>query len=390
MEKKNILKTIFAALLLLPFGVSAASLSISSPAEQHSVGDVFTIKVIVKSDDSLNAISGKVNIPKDMFQIQSVSKAGSVLNFWVTEPSFSKSEGSFSFEGVSLSGFKGTGIVANVVVKAIGAGSSNISFQYAQILANDGQGTDITKGLIGQNFTVAEATVKEPVVEKAVTEKPIVEKTVVENKKVETKPEIKTVEEVTQISATLDAPLIVYGKRYNEDIIIGSSEYKKADTLITFISEGGTKIFITGNQSGDDGSFIVPVPNSLKYGAYKVNAVMIKKDGTYSQPSKEITIHVGNIFSDIDWRVRVAVLIIFIIVIILLLFRLTRYKKIISDDIYKTDHIIHKAFDILQEDMDDYVDNNKKSKLSILKADLKEAEKEIDKQIDVLNKDIKS
>jgi hypothetical protein len=128
--------------LFIPFFVSAASLSLSPSDGEYEVGDVLVVKIIVSGDKSLNAISSTILVPTSFFTIQSVSKNSSILDFWVTEPSFDRTAGTVNFEGVALSGFKGeSGVVATMKLKPIKTGTGRVLFQLGKILANDGEGT---------------------------------------------------------------------------------------------------------------------------------------------------------------------------------------------------------------------------------------------------------
>jgi hypothetical protein len=91
--------------------VEAAYLSVSPASGSYSVGDSFSVSVLVSSSDqAVNAVSGSLIFPADKLQVVSISKTGSVVNFWVQEPAYSNSAGTLDFEGVILNpGFTGVG-----------------------------------------------------------------------------------------------------------------------------------------------------------------------------------------------------------------------------------------------------------------------------------------
>ena len=150
-------------LIALPSEGLAARLFISPSSGSYKVGDTITAKVLVTSDVSMNAVSAHLSFTPALLSAQSVSKANSILTFWVSDPTFSQSNGSVDMEGVSLSGYQGSsGTVATVTFKARRAGTATISFQAGQVLANDGQGTDITAGLGGATYTISDAETKPP------------------------------------------------------------------------------------------------------------------------------------------------------------------------------------------------------------------------------------
>lgn len=376
MEKKYTIILFF--IFFIPALVSAANLSISPAGGTFEVGDRVTIRIIATGDVPFNAISGDVLFPTSIFSIESVSKSTSVLNFWVTEPTFLKSIGSVRFEGVALGGFQGTtGTAVTVNLRAVGVGSDKVYFRSGQILANDGEGTDITGDLIGANFSVKEAAAKVPEKEKIIVPNPVVEI------------------EIPQPKPSLKAPEIMTGTRYGERSIVGLSDYPRSQVLVTFVALDGSKIFITG-VADVDGGFSLVIPKSLKRGSYSVSAVMIKEDKTNSQTSNLITIKIGNIFSDLGYDVWFLMVVLVLLVIYLLLriyFHLKKDKfrqKEIKHESGEAEKVTHKSFDILREDISNYenekLSTSERKIISGIKKDINEAEKTINKEI----KDIES
>ncbi|OGH87470.1 MAG: hypothetical protein A3J93_02970 [Candidatus Magasanikbacteria bacterium RIFOXYC2_FULL_42_28] len=154
--------------LLLPTGAGAASLYLSPASGSYALNSNIAVNVYVSSaDKAMNAVSGALDFPADKLQVTSVSKAGSVINLWVTEPSYSNSNGTVNFEGVALNpGYTGSGgkiITINFKVKSAGAGA--VSFIFGSVLANDGQGTEILTGKSGAGFTLGEGKPLPPPVE---------------------------------------------------------------------------------------------------------------------------------------------------------------------------------------------------------------------------------
>ncbi len=139
----------FTLFFLVPFTVSAASFNFYPPSGSYGTGKIFSVNVNVESNDqTINAASGVVSFPPDRLEVVSVSKQGSIFSLWPTEPSFSNSQGTVSFEGIVPNpGYIGTnGKVLAITFKARGSGSANISFSSGLVLANDGAGTDVLDG----------------------------------------------------------------------------------------------------------------------------------------------------------------------------------------------------------------------------------------------------
>lgn len=370
--KVNIIIFLF---LLLPQITQAANLSVSKAVGNFEVGDYFSVKVTVSDNNVLfNAVSAVVSFPASLFKVESVSKANSVLNFWVTEPV--SASNTVKFEGVALGGFTGfTGTVVTINFRAIAPGTGTIGFISGQVLANDGQGTDITNNLIGAQYIVKEA-VSVPEVQK--------------EKKIEVKKEeVETIEEV-QPAPTLASPEIVLSSKYGVPAILGTSIYGNAEVLVTFVASDGAKVFIVGKAEAD-GSFTLLVPKSLKHGVYSVSAVMIKQDKTNSNISNTITITVGSIFSDISKEIwgAIGLLICSIIYLFIRIYlHFSRDKsihKIIKNEVVETEALIHKSFEILRDDIGEV--DNKKISASEHKH-MAELKKDIDAAEEVINKEV--
>ncbi len=148
LTKRNIFSWTLA-LLLSSFVVSpafAATIRFSS-GQGYGIGDTVPVQVLVgtESGNPLNAVSASVSFPTDKLQLQSISKAGSIVSYWVEEPTSSNALGTASFEGLVLNpGWSGaSGQVVTLSFKAKATGSATISFSKASILANDGMGTNI-------------------------------------------------------------------------------------------------------------------------------------------------------------------------------------------------------------------------------------------------------
>lgn len=352
----KIFKIVFLSLFIfaLPSFARATSLSITPSNPSFEVGDTINIQVVVSSNTPMNAVSSSIQFPKDIVSIESVSKLGSILNFWAVEPSFSKATNIVNFEGVSLGGFNGTtGNVVTVRLRALKEGTGNATFINGLVLANDGNGTDLKASLNKSNITVKKAQFK--------------------------KPEIETpaVEEIPQPLPSLTPPEIFLGLKYGNPSINGTSKYPNEQVLLTYISETGSKIFISGSTD-DKGEFSILISNSLKRGIYTVSGVIVLKDGKNSLSSKEIKINVGNIFSDLGFGYW-SLLILLIIVIIYQIWRIKHGLNVctpekIKEEVREASDIVHKSFDILREDVS-------KKKNSDLKDDLEKSEKLINKKI---------
>lgn len=154
----------FGAFLLLPFAVSAASLRFSPAGGNYEISESFSMSVVVESaDTAVNAIGATLSFPADKLQVASLSREGSIVGLWAQEPSYSNSAGTVGFDGGILNpGFRGAGgKILSVRFRPIAAGEAKVSFSRAEVLANDGFGTDVLKSLGTASFSISPAAIKE-------------------------------------------------------------------------------------------------------------------------------------------------------------------------------------------------------------------------------------
>lgn len=149
--KNNINKIFFSIIFIFVFFSAqiayAADLGLSPSSGSYEMGKNIRVNITLSSSDiQSNAVSGILKFPTDTLSLTSISKSNSIISIWSTEPSYSNSTGTVNFEGVMLSGYSGSGgtvLTLNFQAKAIG--TANLSFSKFLVLANDGNGTIISK-----------------------------------------------------------------------------------------------------------------------------------------------------------------------------------------------------------------------------------------------------
>lgn len=166
------LKIIFLVLFLFLVcnTALAATLSFSPSTRTYTVGSSITVNILVSSSDKImNAASGNISFPTNLLSVSSISKEGSIVNFWAQEPSFSNVTGSVNFEGVLLPpGFIGnSGKLLTVIFKTKSAGQADLNFISSSVLAADGNGTNILASSGSASFQIvlgeAQPTIITPV-----------------------------------------------------------------------------------------------------------------------------------------------------------------------------------------------------------------------------------
>jgi len=135
----------------------AASLYFSPASGSYTIGQTFLTSVYVSSSDqAINAVSGIISFPEDKLEVISLSKTGSIISFWVQEPSFSNTNGTINFEGIVLNpGYQGaSGKIISIQFRMKQIGQTNLNITNGSVLANDGLGTQILSNISGANFYI--------------------------------------------------------------------------------------------------------------------------------------------------------------------------------------------------------------------------------------------
>lgn len=365
----------------LPTLVFAGTLSIYPASGSFEQNKTFTVKVSISSpDQAINAASGVLTFPVDKLRAISISKAESIMTLWVQEPSFSNSNGTVSFEGVVPNpGYTGTNAtVINITFKVIGQGTAPIKFNSGSILANDGEGTNISRALNGASYNLIVSDV-EPV--------PV--------KKEEKVPE-KVIENVVVpvVIESVKAPTIIdFPKKIQEGSPIKVSGTTYPDAVITLsLKDSRGQIFSQITHSNDIGDFSTVWSNKINRGDYELTGIVVTRDGVKSLPSEALQISIiatptTNLkFSIIDYASLITTIIIclsFIAFFLLYLFKgFAKFKKKIWRDTLEIENSLHTEFDDLKDAV-------KKELLVFDKVkSIRELTKEESRFVDKINKHI--
>lgn len=157
---------VITAFFLVPSSVLAATLGFSPTNATVSVGSTMTETVVVSStNQAINAVSGVVSFPADLLQVVSVSKTNSILSLWIQDPTFSNTDGTVTFTGVVPNpGYIGSGgKVISIQFRAKKSGTGTVALSSSsQVLANDGNGTDVLTSTNSATVTATTAATTPP------------------------------------------------------------------------------------------------------------------------------------------------------------------------------------------------------------------------------------
>jgi len=164
LHSKNVLVVLIV--FLFPLFTFANTIGLSPSVGVYQTGKTFPVNVYMTStSQAVNAVSVNLTFPVDKLQVVSISKSSSVLSLWVTEPTYSNNNGTVSFEGVVPNpGFQGVaGRIVTINFKVIGQGEAPVKFGTSQLLANDGNGTNILKNINSATYTLTGSQEPTPV-----------------------------------------------------------------------------------------------------------------------------------------------------------------------------------------------------------------------------------
>ncbi len=159
-DMKRVIIFIFltAALVLVALSsASAADLKVSPSTGTFGTGKTFSVDLTINTfGESINAAQVKLQFDPKILEVKSVSKEGSIFNFWLKEPTFSNDTGIIEFIGGTPSGVSGSSLqVVSVTFSAQTLGTSDLVFINASITASDGSGTNISGNATGASFSVS-------------------------------------------------------------------------------------------------------------------------------------------------------------------------------------------------------------------------------------------
>lgn len=123
-----------------------------------SVGDTFTVDVVVQSSIPVNVFAGDLVFDHTTLAVQSIDYNTSIADLWAKKPWYSNGDGVINFIGgtTRAGGFIGTDRLIRVTFKALASGDGTLSIAHAQILQHDGLGTEAAlQAPIDALFTVS-------------------------------------------------------------------------------------------------------------------------------------------------------------------------------------------------------------------------------------------
>lgn len=128
-------------LLLWVTPAAAASLSVSGLDATVNAGQLVTATVTLDTQgETINALQGTLTYPPDLFSVEDISDAASLVSFWIQPPQLT--ERGVAFAGILPGGYQGAHAqVLQVHLRVLRTGTGSLHIVDALTLRNDGRGT---------------------------------------------------------------------------------------------------------------------------------------------------------------------------------------------------------------------------------------------------------
>lgn len=114
-----------------------------------TIGENVPIHVMVTTKVPVNAVGGTIVFPTELLSVESIARSSSIIDLWAEEPIFSNTEGTLGFSGGVLPDETTKGLDGSVITitfRARELGKATISMKDGQLLAADGEGTNVLSG----------------------------------------------------------------------------------------------------------------------------------------------------------------------------------------------------------------------------------------------------
>ncbi|MDO8537175.1 MAG: cohesin domain-containing protein, partial [bacterium] len=126
---------------------AAASLYVNPPSGSFTIGSTFTVSIYVNTGgQAINAVEANLLFPPDKLQVVSPTTGRSLIQVWVSQPTYSNEVGTLKFQGtIPTPGINtDSGLISTVTFRVKSLGTASLKFlDTSRVLLNDGRGTDV-------------------------------------------------------------------------------------------------------------------------------------------------------------------------------------------------------------------------------------------------------
>lgn len=150
-KKKIIIGAPILFLLLINAGVSLSGNTYRLVPEGTvftTVADAVPIRLEVTTKSAVNAMGGTVTFAPQVLQADAVTRVGSIIDLWSEDPVIGNTAGEIHWSGgvINETASSVAGTVFTIQFHAAAVGKTRVQVTDGQILAKDGEGTNILSG----------------------------------------------------------------------------------------------------------------------------------------------------------------------------------------------------------------------------------------------------
>ena len=136
-----VLSTIIAGIAAVS-SQNASYITIVPSTETVTEDEQFTIDIVATVHVPVNAIDLTIGYPENRIVVESIDTGVSVITLWTQEP-YTKDGNIYLSGGTFRKGFIGEHTIARIKARAIESGNVHIFVKDTQLVAGDGQGTEV-------------------------------------------------------------------------------------------------------------------------------------------------------------------------------------------------------------------------------------------------------
>ena len=130
--------------------VGAASLYVGPSSGTFTVGSTFTVSLYLNTgSQAINAVEANLSFPPNKLQVVSPTTGKSLVQIWISQPTYSNNQGTLKFQGaVPTPGINTeSGLISTVTFRVKQTGVATLKIlDSSRVLLNDGKGTDVLSG----------------------------------------------------------------------------------------------------------------------------------------------------------------------------------------------------------------------------------------------------
>src|SRR3989344_1619297 len=132
------------------YAVGAASLYVGPSSGTFTVGSTFTVSLYLNTgSQAVNAVEANLSFPPNKLQVVSPTTGKSLVQIWISQPTYSNNQGTLKFQGaVPTPGINTeSGLISTVTFRVKQTGVATLKIlDSSRVLLNDGKGTDVLSG----------------------------------------------------------------------------------------------------------------------------------------------------------------------------------------------------------------------------------------------------